>query len=174
MLIRSVLNKPVAEMNSDEFKATIDVYKMLVDMADKVSARRQTANNFYLSVNTLLVGASSWAAMFGAGKDGAVLLSLAGLAVALVWGRNIATYKDLNAGKFHVITELEKELPLAPYGAEWDVLQRSEGDRSRGSKRYRPFHSVEILVPIIFASMHVAQIGRLVPWARWISITCAP
>jgi hypothetical protein len=148
-------------MNSDVFKATVEVYKMLVDMADKVSQRRQTANNFYLSVNTLLIGASAWVSNAGSSSTGTALLAVAGLIVAMVWRQNIGTYKDLNAGKFHVITEIEASLPVAPYGAEWDVLQRSD----KNSKRYRPFHSVEILVPILFFFLNAAQLARVVPWA---------
>jgi hypothetical protein len=171
MSFRPVFKKPVAEMTSDEFKAIIDVYKMLVDMADKVSQRRQTANNFYLSVNTLLIGASTWAAAVSSGTVGAGLLSLAGLAIALLWRRNIDSYKDLNAGKFHVITEMEAQLPLSPFGAEWDFLQRSEGDKN--SKRYRSFHSVEGMVPIVFVFLHGTQLIRLMPWAEWVSKVCS-
>jgi hypothetical protein len=165
---RTVYSKPVADMNSDEFKATIDIYKMLVDMADKVSQRRQNANNFYLSVNTALVGATAYLSGAGSGALNTALISLAGMLVCVVWMRNIESYKDLNAGKFEVITEIERSLPLAPYCAEWSVLQRSDAD----AKRYRPFHQVEILVPIIFAMLHVAQLMRLVPWERWVYISC--
>ncbi|QIJ76210.1 hypothetical protein GU700_17405 [Methylobacterium sp. NI91] len=155
----NVFNKPFSELNSDEIKGAIDIYKMLVDMADKVSQRRQNANNFYLTVNTALIGATSYINSVSPHEPSTWIVSFAGLLVSLVWKRNIDSYKDLNGGKFHVITEIEKELPISPFRAEWDFLRRGQ-DKSR----YRPFHAVEILVPYIFAVVHGAQIARVVPW----------
>ena len=168
-----VLNKPVSEMSADEFKATVDIYKMLVDMADKVSQRRQTANGFYLSVNTALIGAGVYVSSADGGAVNTMLLAIAGWLVSLYWIRNIETYKDLNAGKFAVINEIEKSLPLAPYAAEWAVLQRGEQKRADQSfwrkrnplrSKYRPFHEVEIAVPLVFVLLHAVQLARLVKW----------
>lgn len=154
-----VFNKPPKDLTLDEAKGVIDLYKTLVDMADKVSQRRQNANNFYLTVNTALIGASSYISAVTAAFPSTWVISFAGLLVSLVWKRNIDSYKDLNNGKFHVITELEKGLPIAPFSTEWEFLKRGE-DKSR----YRPFHAVEVLVPYIFAAVHAFQLLRAVPW----------
>jgi hypothetical protein len=160
-------------MSADEVKATVDIYKMLVDMADKVSQRRQTANSFYLSVNTALIGAGVYMSSAGGGAINIILLAVAGWLVSLFWIRNIETYKDLNSGKFAVITEIEKSLPLAPYTAEWETLKRGDREskyRSFWSKyhpfqnKYRPFHEVEVAVPLVFVLLHAVQLARLVKW----------
>src|SRR2546426_1964670 len=36
-------------------EAALEQYKLYVEMADRISARRQTANEFFLSVNTVIV-----------------------------------------------------------------------------------------------------------------------
>jgi hypothetical protein len=164
---QSLFNKPAADFTSDELKGVIDLYKTLVDMADKVSQRRQNANNFYLTVNTALIGATSYINSISPSEPNTWIISFAGLLVSLVWKRNIDSYKDLNSGKFHVITELEKGLPIAPFRTEWDFLKRGQD-----TSRYRPFHAVEVLVPYIFAAVHGVQILRAVPWGTLISSIC--
>ena len=139
-------------MSADEQKSVLEIYKVLIDMADKVSQRRQNANNFYLSVNTAIMGASAYLSSSTFGGANVFVISVAGLLVCLLWKRNIDSYKDLNSGKFHVIGEIEKSLPVAAFTAEWAVLQRGEKQ-----SRHRPFHSVEIWVPYIFAGVHLVQ-----------------
>jgi hypothetical protein len=154
-----VFNKPIGELTTDELKSVVDIYKVLIDMADKVSQRRQNANNFYLSVNTAITGAAAYLSATGNSSANIFIISLAGFLVCLLWKRNIDSYKDLNKGKFFVIHEIEKALPIAAFTAEWDVLQRGEN-----RKLYRPFHVVEALVPYIFAAIHLAQCIRFIPW----------
>src|ERR1035441_10854278 len=126
-----LFRKPVDEMTADELKSVVDIYKVLIDMADKVSQRRQNANNFYLSVNTAITGAAAYLSATGNPSANIVIISLAGLVVCLLWKRNIDSYKDLNSGKFQVITEIEKALPIAAFTTEWDVLQRGERSEER-------------------------------------------
>jgi hypothetical protein len=155
-----VFQKPIAELTPDESKAILEIYKMLIDMADKVSQRRQNANNFYLSVNTALTGASAYLSTAApTAQVNILIVSIAGFLVALLWKRNIDSYKDLNSGKFAVIDEIEKALPIAAFTAEWQFLERG-----RNSGKYRPFHTVERLVPFVFACVHLAQAVRTLPW----------
>jgi hypothetical protein len=154
-----VFRKPISDITTDELKSVVDIYKVLIDMADKVSQRRQNANNFYLSVNTAITGAAAYLSATGNSGANIFIISLAGVLVCLLWKRNIDSYKDLNKGKFFVIHEIEQALPIAAFTAEWDVLERGEN-----SNLYRPFHLVEVLVPFIFAAIHLAQCLRLIPW----------
>lgn len=157
-----LFNKAAARLTKDEQKSVVDIYKVLIDMADKVSQRRQNANNFYLSVNTAITGASAWLSATTNTPANVTIISIAGAIVCLLWKRNIDSYKDLNSGKFHVIQKLEKSLPIAAFTAEWEFLQRGQV-----KSHYRPFHAVEVLVPYIFATVHLTQILRMVPWG-WV------
>jgi hypothetical protein len=127
------LSRAKDAITADELNSVADIYKILIDMADKVSQRRQNANSFYLSVNTAITGASAYLSASTTGAANVLVISLAGILVCLSWKRSIDSYKDLNSGTFHVITELEKVLPIPAFTAEWGVLRRGE-DKSR----YRP------------------------------------
>lgn len=140
----------------------LEIYKMLVEMADRVSQRRQAANNFYLSVNTAIAGTTAYLSTFHPSAVAIFVVALAGLLVSVLWVRNIESYKELNEGKFHVITELEKALSGKAFTDEWAFLHN--GGRK---KRYRPFHAVEVLVPWVFVAVHLTQILSCFPWVAF-------
>jgi len=129
-------------------------------MADRVSQRRQTANSFYLTVNTAIIGATAYLSTLHPSWLSGVVLSMAGLAVCVVWGWNILSYKTLNGAKWQVITDLEQSLVARPFHDEWAKL-----DPLNSGARHTPFHRVEILVPWIFGAVHVAQCVGAVPWS---------
>jgi hypothetical protein len=135
----------------------MEQYKLYVEMADRVSDRRSLANTFFLTANTFLVS------VFGAivGKDAAhssgsvriwfTLFALSGLAFSFTWFFIVKSYRQLNTGKFEIIEEIEKKLPLAPYKAEWIAL--GEG---KNPKLYRPLTGIEIIAPLTFSAIYIA------------------
>ena len=132
-----------ASYGEDYTSDSLEIYKIYVQMADNISVRRQSANSFFLTINTAIIGIVSYIG----GVTG--IVSLAGIVLCYAWYRLIRSYKDLNSGKFKVVHEIEKELPLAPYDAEWEALGRGEDP-----KLYLPFTHVEIWVPGIFGALH--------------------
>lgn len=123
----------VAKM--DPSSERLEIYKLLVEMADRVSQRRQAANNFYLSVNTLLVGGSAYLKTLDPSLVTVLIITIAGLAICALWFQNIQSYKTLNGAKFDVITALEKHLVEQPFADEWDKL-----DPDNDGERHKPFH----------------------------------
>src|SRR5262245_55924646 len=117
-------------------------YALMVEMADRVSQRRQSANSFYLSVNTALVSGSAYLAATAISPELGVL-GVAGVTICVLWIRNIVSYKTLNAAKFEVIHELERQLPVQPFTREWELL-----DPDGTGARHKPFHKTEVLVPV--------------------------
>ena len=118
-----------------------------VASADRISERRHTTNNFFLTINTALVGITGFFA-----QDAGKLIwvaALAGLAFSLTWMVIIQSYRSLNTAKFKVIHQLEKNLPFAAYDEEWILLKQGK----KGSV-HRPFGKVEVLVPWIFIVLH--------------------
>src|SRR5690348_11243200 len=111
-----------APQTDPDKSAKLDIYKLLVEMADRVSQRRQAANSFYLTINTAIIGSSAYLSAFHPAWGGVCLMALAGFCVSLLWIRNIQSYKELNEGKFHVITQLEMHLPVQPFKDEWEFL----------------------------------------------------
>lgn len=144
--------------------AVLAQYQLYVEMADRISSRRQTANNFFLSISSALVGFGS---MGIARSDFTMPLAylwanaIVGLFVSLLWWRLITSYRDLNSAKFKVVHAIESLLPVKPYRAEW-----SEVGGGRVSRLYLPVTHAERVVPIGFAVLHlvlagVVTLGRL-------------
>ena len=128
----------------------VDIYKLCVEMADRVSARRQQANTFYLSLNSAVVAALSILPENTSSVIGFIAITITGLALCAIWIRNIHSYRDLNDGKFHAIHDLEEKIGVTPFKIEWEYL-----GRGKDASRYRPFHKVEILVPYVFMLLYV-------------------
>ncbi|WP_424893183.1 RipA family octameric membrane protein [Streptomyces sp. XH2] len=135
--------------------AILEQYKLCVEMADRVSARRSLTNTFFLSLNTVAV--TALVTLSGAHwRSSSVWLLLAGLAVLLTqclgWFVMMRSYRQLNAAKYAVIGALERRLPALAYSdAEWGAL--GEGHDWR---RYVPLTYVEQGVPVVFGVAYVA------------------
>lgn len=134
----------------------LEQYKLYVEMTDNVSERRQSANNYFLTVNSILVSLFGVLSGFNlnAGENlWRYSLPLAGLLVSIAWIGVLLTYRQLNSGKFKVIHRLESQLPAALYDAEWKLL--GEGR----NKKYMTLTMVELLVPLIFSGLYILLMG---------------
>jgi hypothetical protein len=133
--------------------ALIEQYKLYVGMADQVSARRGTANSFFITLNTAvfaLIGAlitrtshePSWQLVFP-------LVGLEG--ECLAWYYLVRSYRQLNGAKFEVVGALEERLPSSPWWrAEWKALGEGK-DRSK----YWPLTHLEQWIPVLFALVYL-------------------
>lgn len=133
----------------------LDLYRLAVEMADRVSARRATANTSFVGIQTAIAGALGFLAGQEAPPDKWLLasLSLVGLTACGVWYLLLRSYRDLNRAKFAVITEIEKDLPVQLFGREWETLKTDPVKKWRG--RYAELGSVERLAPAVFAVVNV-------------------
>ena len=130
----------------------LELYKLYVEMADNISERRQSANSFFLTINTAIVGLVSYLQL---GQDAStrpdfyLVISVAGSIICFMWYRLVLSYKQLNSGKFEVIHLIEQNLPLSLYDAEWKML-----GKGKDHKKYIPFTHIEIFVPWVFFGLH--------------------
>ena len=145
----------------------LEIYKLLVEMADRVSQRRQAANSFYLSVNTLLVGGSAYLGTIQPSLLNVLVISVAGIAICALWVMNIVSYKTLNEAKFGVINDVETRLIEQPFHEEWKRL-----DPDQDGIRHKPFHKVEGLIPWIFMAVYAVQAVATMPLARLFRWVC--
>ncbi len=139
-----------------------ELYKLAVEMADRISARRGVANSFFLTVNTGVVG------LLGA-TDLRWYLPVAGVVFAVTWWALLKSYRDLNSAKFEVIVTMEERLPVRVYGDEWDRLRREPvrlALRRQALRswlaQYRELGRIERMVPWAFAMIYLAEIVRQV------------
>lgn len=148
----------------------LEIYKMYVDMADKVSSRRQSANSYFLTLNTAIIAILSYIEQCTSqviSSKYSWIVSFAGIILSYSWYRLIRSYKDLNSGKFKVVHHIERMLPIAPYDAEWKAI--GEG---KDKEMYLPFTKVEIRVPWIFLFVHAFVFIQSFPWKKvWQFIT---
>jgi hypothetical protein len=123
------------------------MYQGYVESADRISDRRHSANSFFLTVNTALLGITGY--LQAADAELLWLVALAGMVLGYTWFRLIKSYRSLNTAKFKVIHEIEQQLPFALYDAEWEQLERGQD-----AKVHTPFSKVEATVPLVFMVLH--------------------
>ena len=127
----------------------LEQYKLYVQSAENVSARRVASNRYLLAINAALV------ALYGLQSAGfgqnywALLIPAMGIPVCLLWYLIIKSHAALNRIKFEVIHELEQHLPAAMYKYEWYLAEEGQG------KTYRAVTTIERWVPVLFALLHV-------------------
>lgn len=139
----------------------LEQYKLYVEMADRVSQRREQSNRFYVTLVAAIVALLILAARLGV-ADGVwpiifLISGLFGIALSVVWQFNINSYRQLNRVKFAIIGEMEKQLPAAPYADEWQLLRPKEGP-----PQYIQLTRVERFVPVIFSLLFLGLAGYAV------------
>jgi len=127
-------------------------YKMYVDTAEKVSDRRQNANNFFLTLNSVLLTFTGYLTTLSFAFWN-IILAVAGLSISLLWFLTIASFRNLNRSKFNIICDMEKNLPLKIFGEEWKQL--GEG---KDWKKYIKISKVEQGIPFIFFGLYLLMI----------------
>lgn len=138
------------------------VYQLYVQMADRISARRQAANSYFLTINTALIALVSYVQLACEAAGTAPFywsIAVAGITLCYLWYRLIRSYNDLNSGKFKVIHEIERRLPIRPYDAEWTAL-----GRGKRPDLYLPFTHIERFVPWVFLLIHLVVFLLTIPW----------
>jgi hypothetical protein len=136
-----------------------DLYKLAVDMTDRISTRRVVANSFFATVHTGLI------ALRG-NQEFPWHVAFAGVVLSLVWWALLKSYRDLNAAKFKVICKMEERLPAKIFGDEWAVLKQAAPPstlrfaRMRGwLAQYRELGQVERIVPWMFAVIYLIDLA---------------
>jgi hypothetical protein len=129
--------------------ALLEQYKLYVEMADRVSARRGSANTFFLTLNTTAVTAIGllWSGRLPESKWILAFLFIGLMIQCMAWFWLLRSYRQLNSAKYAVVGALEERLPASPYwSAEWMAL--GEG---KDPARYWPLSHLEQLIPSLFA-----------------------
>lgn len=136
------MNQQKQQVNNAD--ALLSLHKLYVEMADAVSHRRDNANKLFLTLVTVLpVLIFRWNTDI-LSLSVAIPIAVIGILVCIVWILTIRAYKNLNAAKFDVILDLEKQLPYAGFKKEW--------------KKYKcklKITTVEKMIPLIFITMFV-------------------
>lgn len=142
----------------------LDQYRLYVNAAEKISDRRQKTNEFFLGLNTALIGLLGFMMTKSGSTESSMILfiaSIAGTIMCYLWFRIIVSYKGLNSAKYEVIHTIEERLPLALYDTEWEAL-----GRGKDKTKYWPFSHIEQYVPWIFIGLYGILLLSMVPWIK--------
>ena len=127
----------------------LEQYKLYVQSAENVSARRLASSRYLLAVNAALVALYGFQAQSSGPVWLTLLLPTLGILVSLLWHQVIRSHKDLNKIKFRIIHQLEEHLPVALYTREWALAEHGMG----GS--YRSVTTFERWIPLVFLALHL-------------------
>ena len=150
--------------NQELYKTHIlEQYKMYVEMTDRVSARRNFTNTFFLSLHTTIlavIGFTYDKMDFFQEKWLAIFPFVGIIALCLIWWLILFSFRKLNSAKHKVAGALEKRLPASPYWTgEWSIL-----DRGGDIKKYIRLTMLERVIPLVFASFYVMILLYLLIW----------
>ena len=131
----------------------LEIYKLHAELADRISQRREGVHRLYVSLLGGIVTLLAVSIRFGTETPMSSGIEIAalfvGLLLSIAWIVNIASYRQLNSGKFEILWKLEKKLPFQFYRDEWKLLNPS----SRHG--YRKLTNVETWLPWIFILLFV-------------------
>jgi len=131
-----------------EKEIILEQYKLFVNTAEKVSDRRQSANNFFLTLNSAILAFSGYLTSIDI-KKWYFIVAFMGVFISYFWLKIIKSYRQLNSGKFKVIHDVEEKLPIALFKDEWNYLGKGR------TKEYVKLTVVESGVPILFMLLYI-------------------
>jgi hypothetical protein len=139
-------------------------YKLLMQDTARLSDRRQTVNNIYLSVNSVLLGGI---ALLVSQEDPdlksllvlviVLVIALAGSIICGDWQRLVRSYKELLNLRFEMLKSIESiesfPYPVQIYHQEDAALYRHE----KLGKYVAPFgfSAVEVKLPSVFRNLYL-------------------
>ncbi|PIR70269.1 MAG: hypothetical protein COU46_02320 [Candidatus Niyogibacteria bacterium CG10_big_fil_rev_8_21_14_0_10_42_19] len=114
----------------DDKQVLFEQYKLAVEMADRVSARREGANKIFLTANSIVFAFLATQSIF---SEIHIFIAVFGIFLCFVWAEIIKNYRTLNSAKFAIIHEMEEKLPWKVYKDEWARLKQGK-DKKTHSK----------------------------------------
>lgn len=130
----------------------LEQYRIYIHVMNTASERRLKANEFFLAINTAIMGILGYFEIKGPVEKSVLIMMVpfVGIAICYCWYFIINSYGQLNRAKFAVLHSTEKKLPLALFETEWNLL-----GNGKDKKKYRPLSGTEKLIPIIFSILYI-------------------
>lgn len=130
----------------------LEQYKLCIQSVDYTSKLKHTVNNYFLTINMLLITAAGISLSRGDFFDPEVwhsIVPLVGVLVCIIWWLSTRMYKFVNLAKFEMLHCIEENLPLSLYKTEWEILK---------SKKHDPYRAptfIEPIVPLLFIVLYI-------------------
>ena len=136
-------------------EVVLEQYKLYVQSAENVSARRVASSRYLLTLNVALVALYGYQSSSLDAGWWAMLVPVLGALVSVLWHRIIKSHKDLNVVKFEIVHELEQHLPASLYTHEWCLAEEGRGSS------YRSVTDIERWIPLAFLGLHLVLLTVL-------------
>jgi len=138
----------------------VEIYKIFAETAERNIDRRNTKIRFYYSVSggvllaqSVVLSNKTLQSVFPADLAAAAL-ALIGMVTGLIWILSVLAHRRLSEAKYHVLIQLEAELPFKPFALEWDFL--------KGKRRALPSQTwIDLMVPILLILLQLGALGYL-------------
>ena len=131
----------------------LEQYKLYVEMADRISQRREQSNRFYAGLVSAIIALLVVMGRLGVSGDhwniALLVAGLFGAALSVIWCINLGSYRALNSAKYRIINDMESQLPRAGYSEEWAYLRPPQG-RARYFQLTRIEQYVPLLITLLF------------------------
>ena len=131
--------------NGDYNAAILEQWKTCVEMANSMTEKRNNSNSIFITINSALFAVITFSLDYKS-----ILLSAVGIAVCVLWLKSTISYKQLSSVKYHIINDIEKQLPLTPFAFEWEKL--------KCEKKYKGLINFEKVLPWVFIVIYVISI----------------
>jgi hypothetical protein len=148
-----LISNPKASYGESFQAHLLEQYKLYVESAQRVTDRRITTGNYLLTVNSFLLTVFGVASSQHVGGFWLAIVPVAGLLVSFTWYSLVVFYRNLGAGKYKVIHQLETFLPVAPFRCEWRTARDGKVRRHTGVTH------MERVVPLTFAAIYLVLLG---------------
>jgi len=145
----------------------------LMISGEYVNDRRQGLNNYFLSINSALLGAIGWVISTGLPHEArsAIILCVSGFGLTLcrLWLQLLKAYLGISKSKIAIVEELEDKAAVRPFTAQYELGKANSypGLNILESKVAQAFLIAHCVIGIISV---IALIGILAPTlGRWFS-----
>lgn len=137
-------------------------YRLYTEQKDRFIDRSFGVNRFYIAlvvVLMILLNVSK-AIMFVYDLSLPLVFAIIGMIICILWWMNMDSYNLLIKIKFSkVIEEIEKQLPIQPYGMEHDAIEEYKEKK----KCFLFSNMQKVFAIIMFIAFFVAFITELIP-----------
>lgn len=129
----------------------LEQYRIYLHIFNNTSDRRQKTNEFFLGLNTAIMGIMGYVEAKTISESPIIFLFVpfVGIAICICWYWLIHSFSQLNRAKFKVIHTLEKKLPVSLFATEWELL-----GKGKDVSKYYPISHIERFIPIIFIILY--------------------
>ncbi len=147
----------LVDIKPDQTVIKFEEYKLFIEDTARLSERRQTVTNTYITVNGAIVALLTFMFKDAGFTNVRIVLAvipviIAGIIVCYFWLRLLSSYKRLVGFRFAQLEEMEKEIP----GSHRMYYRETESLYSRAPKNKQISQSkIEMRLPWLFGGLYV-------------------